>query len=61
MDCVIVWLKRATGIGYEDFPPLTPMKLDARMLKYNTDDLVVQTEQLERDLRRRGKLDDNGE
>lgn len=56
MEFISVWFKRATGIGYEEYPPLTVYKRNAEEMKVKTDDLVVQVEQLERDLRRRGHL-----
>lgn len=53
---MVVWIKRATGIGYREFPPLNISSENTKKLRKNSDDLVIQIEQLERDLRRRGQL-----
>lgn len=58
--CLVVWFKRATGIGYREFPSLEDKKQRAADLRYNSNDLVVQVEQLERDIRRRGSMWQNG-
>lgn len=60
LGIMIVWFKRATGIGYKKFPPLEVDTKVTRRLKEDSDDLVVQLEQLERDLRRRGHLPPHG-
>lgn len=51
-----IWISRATGIGYRDFPPIDQHFRGARDLQHQTDALVIQIEQLERELRRRGDL-----
>lgn len=60
LKTAIIWFKRATGIGYVEFPPLDINPQAAKELKINSDDLVLQMEQLERDLRRRGQLPHRG-
>lgn len=52
----INWMSRATGIGYHPPPPLAPQVEYAQAVQQKTDELVIQVEQLERELRRRGEL-----
>ena len=56
-DATIVWLKRATGIGYKTYDPLVGGDIDidevTRKIR-RADRLVRDVERLERELRRIG-------
>jgi hypothetical protein len=58
LNQIVIWLKRATGIGYKKFPPLPKtMVVDPRAadpIKRKSDVVVREIERLERELRRRG-------
>jgi hypothetical protein len=54
LSSIGIWLSRATGIGYQPFPPISAER--AFSFARRSDALVNQVEQLERELRRRGEL-----
>lgn len=53
---LLLWLSRATGVGYRDFRPMDLSKDDTKALERKTDTLVIQVEQLEREIRRHGRI-----
>lgn len=57
----LTWLSRATGIGYRPYPALSDVVQAHRVyeLRRNSDRLVVEVQQLERELRRSGQLPRN--
>lgn len=55
MQTVLTWAARATGLGYQLVqPPIGLAEAENRVRR--SDRLVVEIEQLERELRRRGRL-----
>jgi hypothetical protein len=58
MKTAIVWAKRATGVGYKDFPPLSKEPLihpeRGDLLKQKSSQVVKEVERLERELSRLG-------
>lgn len=55
MQAVWTWASRATGIGYQLVPPVIGLE-EAHRMKRESDHLVIEVEQLDRELRRRGQL-----
>lgn len=55
---LVKWIKRATGVGYRKFPPLSQEPIvDPRLadpLKRKSDQVVREVERLEAELRRLG-------
>lgn len=56
LKTILTWVSRATGFGYEQFPPLDPYKERSVDLVRKSDTLVTQVEKLDRELRRHGRL-----
>lgn len=54
---ILIWVKRATGVGYRRFAPLVGNEIDvdkSRYLRLRSDKLVDDVEQLEMELRKIG-------
>lgn len=47
----ITWLKRVTGIGYAEFPPLSDHSSKTEALKHKANQVQKDVELLERELR----------
>ncbi len=59
MHTAMIWLSRATGIGYRPYPPIVGGIVPsdyADQLVVKSDEIERQIEMLERELRRRGHL-----
>lgn len=60
LKTAFVWISRATGLGYQPYPPLVGSEVSvdhAIKFKHKTDKLVLDVQRLDRELRRRGQLD----
>ena len=56
---ITIFLKRATGLWYRDYPPLAEMtdgETKARELSEKTDELAKDIRRLDRELRKNGRL-----
>lgn len=54
MLAIIVWAKRASGIGYYEFPPLSEHVEKARELRDRSAEIAVELDKLARELESRG-------
>jgi hypothetical protein len=56
---IIVWLSRATGVGYRRYEPLVAKEVDIKKasdLREKADRLAMDIERLERELRKHGRI-----
>jgi hypothetical protein len=56
---ILVWLSRATGVGYHQYDPLVKSEVDVKKasdLREKADRLAADIERLERELRRNGRI-----